>query len=207
MKTIIGITGGIGSGKSTISKFFQTEGYSVYDCDSNSKNIANSSLIIKEKLITTFGKDIYDKNGLLNKKLLAEKIFGNENNRQIVNSIIHPEVIKNVQYWITKETSKIIFIESALLFESGLNKIVDKTIFVDAKEEIRLQRAIIREIKNRGLNNDENNTIAKDILLRIQSQRQNYEYAKEHSDFIILNNNELLINQLLICLNNILQTK
>lgn len=207
MKTIIGITGGIGSGKSTISKFFQTEGYLVYDCDSNSKNIANSSLIIKEKLITTFGKDIYDKNGLLNKKLLAEKIFGNENNRQIVNSIIHPEVIKNVQSWITKETSKIIFIESALLFESGLNKIVDKTIFVDAKEEIRLQRAIIREIKNRGLNNDENNTIAKDILLRIQSQRQNYEYAKEHSDFIILNNNELLINQLLICLNNILQTK
>ena len=207
MKTIIGITGGIGSGKSTISKFFQTEGDPVYDCDSNSKNIANSSLIIKEKLITTFGKDIYDKNGLLNKKLLAEKIFGNENNRQIVNSIIHPEVIKNVQSWITKETSKIIFIESALLFESGLNKIVDKTIFVDAKEEIRLQRAIIREIKNRGLNNDENNTIAKDILLRIQSQRQNYEYAKEHSDFIILNNNELLINQLLICLNNILQTK
>ena len=138
---------------------------------------------------------------------MAEKIFGNENNRQIVNSIIHPEVIKNVQSWITKETSKIIFIESALLFESGLNKIVDKTIFVDAKEEIRLQRAIIREIKNRGLNNDENNTIAKDILLRIQSQRQNYEYAKEHSDFIILNNNELLINQLLICLNNILQTK
>ena len=207
MKTIIGITGGIGSGKSTISKFFQTEGYPAYHCDSNSKNIANSSLIIKEKLITTFGKDIYDKNGLLNKKLLAEKIFGNENNRQIVNSIIHPEVIKNVQSWITKETSKIIFIESALLFESGLNKIVDKTIFVDAKEEIRLQRAIIREIKNRGLNNDENNTIAKDILLRIQSQRQNYEYAKEHSDFIILNNNELLINQLLICLNNILQTK
>ena len=207
MKTIIGITGGIGSGKSTISKCFQTEGYPIYDCDSNSKNIANSSLIIKEKLITTFGKDIYDKNGLLNKKLLAEKIFGNENNRQIVNSIIHPEVIKNVQSWITKETSKIIFIESALLFESGLNKIVDKTIFVDAKEEIRLQRAIIREIKNRGLNNDENNTIAKDILLRIQSQRQNYEYAKEHSDFIILNNNELLINQLLICLNNILQTK
>ena len=207
MKTIIGITGGIGSGKSTISKFFQTEGYPIYDCDSNSKNIANSSLIIKEKLITTFGKDIYDKNGLLNKELLAEKIFGNENNRQIVNSIIHPEVIKNVQSWITKETRKIIFIESALLFESGLNKIVDKTIFVDAKEEIRLQRAIIREIKNRGLNNDENNTIAKDILLRIQSQRQNYEYAKEHSDFIILNNNELLINQLLICLNNILQTK
>ena len=70
-----------------------------------------------------------------------------------------------------------------------------------------MKEKIIREIKNRGLNNDENNTIAKDILLRIQSQRQNYEYAKEHSDFIILNNNELLINQLLICLNNILQTK
>lgn len=203
MKTV-GITGGIGSGKSTISRFFINEGYPVYDCDTNSKNIANTNQTIKKNLIGLFGKNIYDSNGLLNKKLLADLIFSDNDNRLAVNAIIHPQVINDVNNWIKKQTNEIIFIESALLFDSGLDTLVDKIIFVDADETLRLQRARQRELKKLGLTQDIDNLIEKDIALRIQSQKAQYEYAKQKSDFIITNNNNLIITQLIDCINSLL---
>ena len=200
---IIGITGGIGSGKSTISQFLRIEGYPVYDCDTNAKNITDTNQNIKNKLIETFGCNIYDSNGLLNKKLLASIIFSSEEKRLLVNSIIHPEVLNDVRTWIMNQDNKIIFIESALLFDSGLNILVDKTIFVDADENIRLKRAIKREIHKRGLTEDVDNIIAKDIASRIQSQKAQYQYAKEHSNYIIENNNNLIICYLLNLLNEL----
>ena len=101
------------------------------------------------------------------------------------------------------QDNKIIFIESALLFDSGLNILVDKTIFVDADENIRLKRAIKREIHKRGLTEDVDNIIAKDIASRIQSQKAQYQYAKEHSNYIIENNNNLIICYLLNLLNEL----
>ena len=121
----------------------------------------------------------------------------------LVNSIIHPEVLNDVRTWIMNQDNKIIFIESALLFDSGLNILVDKTIFVDADENIRLKRAIKREIHKRGLTEDVDNIIAKDIASRIQSQKAQYQYAKEHSNYIIENNNNLIICYLLNLLNEL----
>lgn len=200
---IIGITGGIGSGKSTISQFLKIEGYPVYDCDTNAKNITDTNQNIKNKLIETFGCNIYDSKGLLNKKLLASIIFSSEKKRLLVNSIIHPEVLNDIRTWIMNQDNKIIFIESALLFDSGLNILVDKTIFIDADETIRLKRAINREIHKRGLTEDVDNIIAKDIASRIQSQKAQYQYAKEHSNYVIENNNNLIICQLLNLLNEL----
>lgn len=188
----IGITGGIGSGKSVISHILSNMGYPVYDSDSWAKILMNSDSHIKKSLISHFGKDCYI-NNVLNKTFLAQQIFNNKENLTFVNSTVHPIVKKHFLEWANNQNSKFIFIESAILFSSGINNIIDKTIFVDAPQEIRLQRAILRD----------NSTIDA-INNRIKNQLPFETYDRSHSDFIIQNDNKsLIIPQLLSILNNI----
>lgn len=129
----IGITGGIGSGKSVVASLLALSGVPVYIADEESKWLTNNSPVIREKLTALFGPEIYTNEGL-NKKLLASHIFNNPEQLQQVNQIIHPEVNRHFSAWVERQTSPLCAIESAILFESGFYKVVDISLMVYAQE-------------------------------------------------------------------------
>ena len=180
----IGITGGIGSGKSVISRILRLLNYPVYDSDFWAKELMNNNPNIQHALTKRFGHETYQ-NNTLNRPFLAKQIFNNEDARLFVNSIVHPIVSQHFLDWAENQNSELVFIESAILFSSGLDKIIDTTIFVDAPQQIRLQRAKLRD-----------NSTDTAILARINSQSQEELYAKKHSNYIINNDNQLLIPQI-----------
>jgi dephospho-CoA kinase len=180
----IGITGGIGSGKSVISHILRLLNYPVYDSDFWAKELMNNNPNIQQALTKRFGHETYQ-NNTLNRPFLAKQIFNNEDARLFVNSIVHPIVSQHFLDWAENQNTKLVFIESAILFSSGLDKIIDTTIFVDAPQQIRLQRAKLRD-----------NSTDTAILARINSQSQEELYAKKHSNYIINNDNQLLIPQI-----------
>lgn len=180
----IGITGGIGSGKSVISRILRLLNYPVYDSDFWAKELMNNNPNIQQALTKRFGHETYQ-NNTLNRPFLAKQIFNNEDARLFVNSIVHPIVSQHFLDWAENQNTELVFIESAILFSSGLDKIIDTTIFVDAPQQIRLQRAKLRD-----------NSTDTAILARINSQSQEELYAKKHSNYIINNDNQLLIPQI-----------
>ena len=177
----IGITGGIGSGKSVISRILKSMGYPVYDSDSWAKHLMNHHPAIRQALTDKFGAETYTAEGL-NRAYLAQQIFTDKANLAFVNSIVHPTVCNHFLQWADCQHSEFAFIESAILFSSGLDKILDKVIYVDAPQELRLQRAILRD-----------NAPAEAITARINNQSHDNQYARTHSDFIIQNDNQTLI--------------
>lgn len=177
----IGITGGIGSGKSIVSRILKTIGYPIYDSDSWAKHLMNNHPDIRQALTDKFGAETYTHEGL-NRTYLAQQIFNNKTNLAFVNSIVHPIVCNHFIQWAENQHSEFVFIESAILFSSGLDKILDKTIYVDAPQELRLQRAMLRD-----------NASAEAIIARINNQSHDNEYARSHSDFIIQNDNQTLL--------------
>ena len=188
----IGITGGIGSGKSVISRILKTIGYPVYDSDSWAKHLMNNHPNIRQALINKFGIETYTPEGL-NRTYLAQQIFNDKANLAFVNSIVHPTVCNHFMQWAENQHTELVFIESAILFSSGLDTILDKVIYVNAPQELRIQRAILRD-----------NASAETITARINSQSHDNEYAHTHSAFIINNDNQtLIIPQLLSTLQNI----
>jgi dephospho-CoA kinase len=188
----IGITGGIGSGKSIISRILKTMGYPIYDSDSWAKHLMNNHPNIRQALINKFGIEAYTQNGL-NRAYLAQQIFNDKANLSFVNSIVHPIVCNHFIQWAENQHSKFVFIESAILFSSGLDKILNKVIYVDAPQELRIQRAILRDKAS-----------AEAITARINSQSHDNEYALTHSNFIINNDNQtLIIPQILSTLQNL----
>ena len=190
--TKIGITGGIGSGKSVISRILKIMHYPVYDSDYWAKFLMNNDKTIYKALTDKFGPETYSSEGI-NRPFLAQLIFNNKENLTFVNSIVHPAVGNHFLQWAEEQQSSIVFIESAILFSSGLNKIIHKTICVDAPQEIRLQRAILRD-----------NATTEAISARIKNQINGDEYARTHSDYIINNDNtSLLIPQIISILQNL----
>jgi dephospho-CoA kinase len=173
----IGITGGIGSGKSVVSTLFSVMGFPVYTADDESKRIVNSSPLIREQLEKVVGENVYVGNQL-NKKELASFIFGNEEHLNIVNSIIHPVVRKDFLEWAGRQTSEICLIESAILFASSIDKIVDYSLLVYAPLEMRIARTIERDHTSRDA-----------VLLRIGSQKSEEE-KRSHCDFTITNDDQ-----------------
>ena len=190
---IVGITGGIGCGKSVVSKIIGLMGYPVYDSDKNAKKIVDESDEIRVGLISRFGTEIY--NGTkLNRKLLAEKIFSDNEARSFVNSLIHPAVLKDFIRWSELKLKKVdvVFIESAILFESGFNKYVDKILLVISTDKLRIERIRKRD-----------NALISEIRKRIQSQIPQKELIKK-SDFIIKNDEKRsLLQQIRLFLENI----
>lgn len=190
---IVGITGGIGCGKSVVSKIIGLMGYPVYDSDKNAKKIVDESDEIRAGLISRFGTEIY--NGTkLNRKLLAEKIFSDNEARSFVNSLIHPAVLKDFIRWSELNLKKVdvVFIESAILFESGFNKYVDKILLVISTDKLRIERIRKRD-----------NALISEIRKRIQSQIPQKELIKK-SDFIIKNDEKRsLLQQIRLFLANI----
>lgn len=173
----IGLTGGIGSGKSVVAALLELSGIPVYIADTESKRLTASSPVIREKLIALFGKELYTPDGL-DKKRLASHIFGTPELLEQVNAIIHPEVNRHFLAWAERQKTPICAIESAILFESGFNRIVDTTLMVYAPMEIRIGRALERDAVSR-----------EEVIRRIESQLPD-EVKKEKSDYVIFNDGE-----------------
>lgn len=174
MTKIIGLTGGIGSGKTTIANHFMAAGVPVYIADDEARKIMQSAAIIEE-IKKNFGSVIFE-NGILNRQKLAEIVFNDPDKLKLLNGIIHPAVKKHFENWISNHNqSPFIIYEAAILFESGSYKNCDKIITVTAPLETRIQRVIQRD-----------NTTRKNVLKRINSQwDDNQRIAK--SDFVVEN--------------------
>lgn len=145
MKTkIIGLTGGIGSGKTTIANYFKTQGVPLYIADDEAKKILYTPDTVKE-IITAFGTDVITDN-LPDRGKLASLVFNAPEKLQVLNNIIHPKVLGHFKTWMeAHKNEKFIIKEAAILFESGSYKDCDKIILVTAPKEIRIQRVIQRD--------------------------------------------------------------
>lgn len=137
----IGITGGIGSGKSVFCEFLKEKSFVVLNADELAKELLAKDAGIKKKVITEFGDEAY-KNEIPDKKYLAEKVFSDPNNVEKINSIIHPVVIKEIEKIFEKYsgTQKIIFVEAALIYEAEMDELFDYIVLVTADEKIREER-------------------------------------------------------------------
>jgi len=170
----IGITGGIGSGKSFIANILEHMGFPVYYSDLRSKELTKSNPSIKTGLISLFGEEVYSDNEL-NTQLVATKIFQNEEMRQKVNELIHPIVRKDFEDWVTNQKSTLVFNEAAILFETGSYKNFDANILICAPLELKIKRVMKRE-----------NCSKEDVLARMSKQWSDDEKSKL-ADFIINN--------------------
>lgn len=182
--TILGVTGGIGSGKSIVCKYLSLHNIPIYDADIEAKRLNNTSPVIRQELIIRFGKSIYINNEL-DRKQLASLIFNNKENLQFVNQLIHTELAKHFLNWIEdNKRHSILALDAAVLFESGFDKYVDKIITVIAPIDIRINRVSKRD-----------NLSPQQIEARINSQISDEERSKL-SDFVVVNDNyESIINQ------------
>ena len=179
---LIGITGGIGAGKSTVSTICKHLGFKVYNSDQRAKEIVSEDSIIKKKLISFFGNNIY-KNGVLDRKFLSDKIFNDKSSLEHINSIIHPAVKKDFNSWITNNSNeKILFKESALLLESGAYKELDKIILIVSDKNLRVSRVLNRDQKRSK----------KEIESIIDKQIQEAEAIK-YADIVIDNNHKKML--------------
>jgi len=186
---IIGLTGGIGSGKSTVARVFATLNIPIYTSDIEAKKLMNSSSEIKEKLISEFGNEVYLKN-FLNRKFLANIIFNDKQKLNFINSVVHPVVINHFNKWVSLQTSTYVIKENAILFESGMHKNVDFIITVVAPENVRIKRVMKRD-----------KTTYKDVKSRILNQMSEEEKI-EKSNFVIINDDKHLILPQILNINN-----
>lgn len=173
--TIVGITGGIGSGKTTIANYFKTFGIPVYVADTEAKALMHRSKIIRRKLIQLFGEDAYV-NDQLNRPYLASKIFNDKSLLSKMNAIVHPKVGKHFQRWVQKQNAPYVLKEVAIIFENKLQTQYNYIITVVADKDERIKRVLQRE-----------NTSEEKIKAIINNQLPD-DYKIKHSDFVITNN-------------------
>lgn len=140
----VGITGGIGSGKSTVCAILAEFGVAVYDSDSSAKRLMNEDHTLRERLVERFGSEVYCVEGL-NRIYLAERVFGNPEELKALNAIVHPAVMDDFDRWALEQEGSYVVLESAILFEASLDRRVDVSVAVMAPEELRIERAMQRD--------------------------------------------------------------
>lgn len=140
----VGVTGGIGSGKSVVCQLLQRHGAAVYDSDARAKALMSESDELRAQLVASFGKECFC-NNQLDRKYLASKVFGDETALQELNSIVHPAVREDFRRWADEQHSAYVVLESAILFESGFDSEVDTTLAVMAPLEERVRRCMERD--------------------------------------------------------------
>jgi len=175
---VIGMTGGIGCGKSYVSAKMQLRGIPVYDSDTRAKLITATDPVLKLELTRLVGPTLYCPCGcgVMQKEVLAKFIFGNPENMAKVNAIIHPRVKEDFRQWADAHAGKdFCILESAILFESGFDSEVDYTVCVDAPSELRISRCMKRD-----------NVTREAVVKRIESQMDQAEKCS-HADFVIVN--------------------
>ncbi len=177
----VGITGGIGSGKSTVCRVFETLGIPVFYADAEAKRLQNEDVTVRTSIISLFGHDVYSTEGL-NRKLVAEKVFTDKNLLEKLNAIVHPATVTAFENWkLKQENTSYILKEAAILFETGLAKSLNKIIVITAPEELRIQRIISRE-----------NISHEQVIARIKNQMSDEEKIKL-ADFVIVNDEKQAI--------------
>lgn len=174
MTKLVGLTGGIGSGKTTVAKYFEELGVPVYIADSEAKALMNRSKVIRRKLIALFGNEAYVEN-TLNRPFIAQQIFNDKKLLNAMNAIVHPKVASHFKRWVNKQDSPYVISEAAILFENGSYKKYDFIITVTAPENIRLQRVIKRDNSN------------KQKVEAIMANQWSDEEKIKRSDFVIEN--------------------
>ena len=183
---LIGITGGIGSGKSTVAAELKHRGYPVYDTDAMAKHIIVHNPAVRSQIELLFGSDVFDGDTYLTQRV-AKQVFAQPELLARLNSIVHPAVLFDLKQWYKRQDAKYCFVESAILFESGLATICDKTVRIDAPEEVRIARTVARD----------HSDIDK-VRARIMAQKND---AGHLTDIVIINDCsqsiELLADQLL----------
>ena len=180
MATMIGLTGGIGSGKSVVAKVFATLGIPVFNADDEAKRIMQTSPEIKEKLIQQFGTEIYNESGL-DKEKLAGIVFNDPFQLQLLNAIVHPVTIQAAKDWAAKQTSPYVIKEAALIFESGAADGLLKVIGVTAPLSLRTHRVMQRDgITKEQVDARMRNQISDTIKMRL-------------CDYVIENNNQQMV--------------
>jgi dephospho-CoA kinase len=190
----VGLTGGLGSGKTTVAKIFEILRIPVFYADDEAKNITNTSAAVKAQLISAFGRELY-KAGELDRALLASLIFNDAEAIKTVNGIIHPAVADAFAIWVQQQKSPYVLQEAAILFETGGYKRFDKMILVSAPVELRLTRVI----KRSGWTNEE----ARQRLANQWDESQKIALA----DFVILNDgSKPLLPQILAIHENLIRT-
>jgi dephospho-CoA kinase len=169
----IGLTGGIGSGKSTAAKFFSILGVPIYYADDRAKWLMANDPDLVAEIIKTFGEESYLEDRTLNRKYLAEKVFGDQKQTLAINALVHPAVKKDFENWVYKQNTPYVIKEAALLFESGSYKELDKVINVSSPLKLRVARVLMRdqrseaqinEIINRQLPDEEKNKLADYVI-------------------------------------------
>ncbi len=176
MTKIIGLTGGIGSGKTTIAKLFESEGIPIYIADDEAKKIMKLPETIR-KVASVFGSHII-KNHQIDSKVLSAIVFNHPEKLKVLNSIVHPLVKKHFDDWVNKNNkSPFIIKEAAILFESGSYKYCDKIITITASEETRIKRVM-----------DRDNSSKQEVLDRIKNQWTDAQKISK-SDYVIINEN------------------
>ncbi len=181
-KITIGITGGIGSGKSTICRVFSTMGYPVFYSDTEAKEIMLSDSSVKNQIIKLFGERAYNDNGV-NREYLAEKVFNNSELLSQINNIVHPAVRKKFNSWKLEQNERIVLNEAAILFETGAYKNFDHTILVTCPEELRISRIITRD-----------KTSKQKVKERMNKQWSD-EAKAALADFVICNDENSLVSK------------
>ncbi len=180
MTKMIGLTGGIGSGKSVVAKIFSTLGIPVFNADETAKQIMQTSPEIKIKLIQQFGNDIYNLHGL-DKEKLAAIVFNDPFQLQLLNTIVHPVTIQAAKDWAAKQTSPYVIKEAALIFESAAADGLFKVIGVTAPMSLRIQRVMQRD----GVSKEQ-------VEARMQHQISD-TIKMRLCDYVIENNNQQMV--------------
>jgi len=171
---IVGLTGGIGSGKSTVARMFEELGVPVYYSDDEAKNLMNTSDQIKEGLIAVFGQKSFE-NGKLNRSYIASLVFNSEEKLKKLNSIVHPEVKRNFKKWILDQSASYVIQENPLIFENNSQDDFDVVITVTAPKKTRIQRVMERD----GLSENQ-------VLARVNNQLED-QLKIDASHFVITN--------------------
>ncbi len=170
----IGITGGIGSGKSVVGQILEAMHFPVYYSDQQSKILVDTDLIIREELIKLLGTKVY-LDGKLNRPFLTQQLFSNDDLRLKINQIIHPKVREAFTNWVNKQSSNLVFNEAAILFETGAYQLMDYNILVTAPLELKIDRVLKRD-----------NITINEIQERISKQWSDEEKIPL-ADFVIVN--------------------
>lgn len=140
----VGLTGGIGSGKSTVCAMLRERGVAVYNSDERAKELMNSDIAIKQRIIARFGAESFA-DGVLNRAYLAQRVFASEEELAALNAIVHPLVIEDFASWAESAEGEYVVLESAILFESGFDSQVDMVVAIMAPDELRIERAMQRD--------------------------------------------------------------
>lgn len=182
----IGLTGGIGSGKTTVARIFSMLDVPIYNSDDAGRKITNKNPQVKSAIKNQFGADIFDQNDNLNREKLSSIVFNDSSALSKLNAIIHPAVANDFKIWCANQSSPYVIKETAILFEHGLDKYLDGVIVVEAPDELRIKRVMHRN----GITEDA-------VRQRIQQQLPQDDLISR-ADWVIHNNEEqLLIPQVL----------